>query len=349
MAKLEPWEDPYCPHSYTSKELDDLAKRYYAEGWVLTRVEYPWGQTPMFKNKATHQIRYYWGGRLLPGAKIREFLKTTWRPVEGTREWEEYEELLNRLLVSNEPPPEAANKVVDLRMRAKRGEWISPSDMRFLESISKDYPEWYDRTDAVIFERTKPFGSDGWPSNPGNPGTTECRETPPLFGGDLEALVEKASVTAAELTGSKIARQVAQELSGQVLHSSPLSPHCQTVLNQPPRCWDFRGIRAFVMCQAWDIMEKEKRTKLPVGEAWAQARKSCVMERPSLLYQPTMPRAQITDLDKKHKLAKVYNHGRVYAAIYAEPYPTEESALQDYRDNPRSYRPFDESSGKFLA
>ena len=106
----------------------------------------------------------------------------------------------------------------------------------------------------------------------------ECREAPSLFqtGGDLETLVEKASVTAAELTGSKIAQQVARELSGQVLHSSPVSPHCQAVLNQPPPCWDFRGIRAFVMCRAWDIMEREKRTKLPVGEAWTQARRVCI-------------------------------------------------------------------------
>ncbi|MFA5186455.1 MAG: hypothetical protein WC551_08270 [Patescibacteria group bacterium] len=93
---------------------------------------------------------------------------------------------------------------------------------------------------------------------------------------DLQALVERTGVTAAELTGSKIAHQVAKELSGQVLHSSPVSPHCQAILNQPPRCWDFRGIRAFVMCQAWDIMEKERRPKLPVGEAWTQARRVCI-------------------------------------------------------------------------
>lgn len=58
----------------------------------------------------------------------------------------------------------------------------------------------------------------------------------------------------------------------------PLSAHCEAVLAKPPKCFDFRGVRAFVMCRAWDILEKEKRTKLPVSEAWQEARKVCVGE-----------------------------------------------------------------------
>ena len=58
-------------------------------------------------------------------------------------------------------------------------------------------------------------------------------------------------------------------------HHSPISPHCEAVLAKPPSCEDFRGIRSWVLCKSWDIMEKEKRTKLPVGEAWREARKVC--------------------------------------------------------------------------
>lgn len=91
-------------------------------------------------------------------------------------------------------------------------------------------------------------------------------------------IAEEAAVKAAELTGSKIAQQVAKELSGEVLHESPVSPHCEAVLAKPPLCWDFRGIRSYVLCKAWDIMEKERRVRLPVGEAWSEARRVCVRE-----------------------------------------------------------------------
>jgi hypothetical protein len=62
------------------------------------------------------------------------------------------------------------------------------------------------------------------------------------------------------------------------LEHNPLSAHCEAVLAKPPKCFDFRGVRAFVMCRAWDILEKEKRTKLPVSEAWQEARKACERE-----------------------------------------------------------------------
>lgn len=62
------------------------------------------------------------------------------------------------------------------------------------------------------------------------------------------------------------------------LEHNPLSAHCEAVLATPPKCYDFRGIRSYVMCKAWDILEKEKRAKLPVSEAWAEARKVCVRD-----------------------------------------------------------------------
>ena len=93
-----------------------------------------------------------------------------------------------------------------------------------------------------------------------------------------EMIAERAAVQASELTAAKIAEQVAKELSGEVLHYSPVSEHCQAVLASPPPCTNFREIRSFVLCKAWDIMDKEKRTSLPVGEAWAEARRVCRTE-----------------------------------------------------------------------
>ncbi len=56
----------------------------------------------------------------------------------------------------------------------------------------------------------------------------------------------------------------------------------------------------------------------------------------------------IVDRGPHHKLVKIYKKGRVYAATYAEPFPTEESALADYLRNPRIFEPFDESSMTYL-
>jgi len=61
----------------------------------------------------------------------------------------------------------------------------------------------------------------------------------------------------------------------EVLHHSPISEHCQRVLEEPPKCYDFRGIRSYVLCLAWKLLEDEKRTTLPVGEAWQKARATC--------------------------------------------------------------------------
>jgi len=68
---------------------------------------------------------------------------------------------------------------------------------------------------------------------------------------------------------------------GEVSGASMLrerSSRCEAVLSKPPPCYDFRGMRAYVLCKAWDIMEKEKRSRLPVGEAWREARKVCQKE-----------------------------------------------------------------------
>lgn len=89
-------------------------------------------------------------------------------------------------------------------------------------------------------------------------------------------IAEEAAAKAVLLQGQVISQQVAKELSGQMIHSSPISPHCEVVLAKPPECEDFRGIRSWIMCRAFQIMEVEDRKKLPVGEAWSEARKVCV-------------------------------------------------------------------------
>jgi len=98
----------------------------------------------------------------------------------------------------------------------------------------------------------------------------------------LAQLSERAAIGAASLVGTRVAEEVAKRLEPLIEeklgHGSPISPHCERVLAEPPLCWDFRGIRAYVMCKAWEIMEREKRARLPVGEAWAEARKVCRME-----------------------------------------------------------------------
>lgn len=56
---------------------------------------------------------------------------------------------------------------------------------------------------------------------------------------------------------------------------NPTSPHCELVLGERPKCYDFREVRSWVLCKAWDILEEEKLPRLPVGEAWAEVRKVC--------------------------------------------------------------------------
>lgn len=49
----------------------------------------------------------------------------------------------------------------------------------------------------------------------------------------------------------------------------------------------------------------------------------------------------------QHKLVRIYRNGRCYAATYAEPFPTKESALADYKRNPKSFEPYNESTGAY--
>jgi len=61
-------------------------------------------------------------------------------------------------------------------------------------------------------------------------------------------------------------------------HHSPTSEHCERVLETKPRCWAFREIRSWVLCEAWRLLETEKLQRLPVSRAWQEARARCVLE-----------------------------------------------------------------------
>ena len=55
------------------------------------------------------------------------------------------------------------------------------------------------------------------------------------------------------------------------------------------------------------------------------------------------PRIEIQNhpTSEAHKLVKVYTaSGRVYAATYAEPYPTEAEALQAWTENRKDFPPY---------
>lgn len=57
----------------------------------------------------------------------------------------------------------------------------------------------------------------------------------------------------------------------------------------------------------------------------------------------------ITDRDDSHKLVRIYRNGRCYAATYAEPFPTKESALVDFKSNPKSFEPYNEATGAYYV
>lgn len=96
---------------------------------------------------------------------------------------------------------------------------------------------------------------------------------------EIEAIAHKTAAATVSAMGTKIAEGIAKVVGGMIeeklIHKNPISPHCEAILRKPPICWDFKGIRAWVLCYAWLLMDKEKRIRLPVEEAWAAARKIC--------------------------------------------------------------------------
>lgn len=132
----------------------------------------------------------------------------------------------------------------------------------------------YEDAKTKLIKVRKDFGAEPPVfSNPGEVSSSSMDEI------RARQIAEEAAVKAVELHGQKIAEQVAKEMSGEMIHQSPISPHCERVLEALEKggipCWDFRLSRSAVLCKAWEILEKEKRTKLPVGEAWSYLRAKC--------------------------------------------------------------------------
>ena len=54
------------------------------------------------------------------------------------------------------------------------------------------------------------------------------------------------------------------------------SAKCEKVLSETPKCYDFRAIRRYTACRAWNVMEIEKAGWAEAIKAgWAKARETC--------------------------------------------------------------------------
>jgi hypothetical protein len=49
-----------------------------------------------------------------------------------------------------------------------------------------------------------------------------------------------------------------------------------------------------------------------------------------------------------HRIVKAISRGRVYAVTFAEPCPTVEEAREFWRTDRRAFRPYDETTGRYL-
>jgi len=61
---------------------------------------------------------------------------------------------------------------------------------------------------------------------------------------------------------------------------NPVSEHCRLILENdlpPDVCRSFRGIRSWVMCRTWELMEEKKMPfRQAIRTAWAEAKKRCI-------------------------------------------------------------------------
>lgn len=57
-------------------------------------------------------------------------------------------------------PNESRRRLFDLRCRSKRGEYLRPEDITFLDDCWKRWPIQYASMSGLVFEETKPFGSN---------------------------------------------------------------------------------------------------------------------------------------------------------------------------------------------
>jgi len=57
------------------------------------------------------------------------------------------------------PPYDDARRCIRLRCKSKRGDELSREEYKFCADTCSKFDEWYAKTEAVIFNRTTPFGS----------------------------------------------------------------------------------------------------------------------------------------------------------------------------------------------
>jgi hypothetical protein len=57
------------------------------------------------------------------------------------------------------PPPEDAERCLELRRQSKRGARLHPDDPAFVRKMYDLYSSWYGSTERQIFLETAPFGS----------------------------------------------------------------------------------------------------------------------------------------------------------------------------------------------
>ncbi len=73
--------------------------------------------------------------------------------------------------------------------------------------------------------------------------------------------------------------QLMQDILG-IEGVNPISEHCKLVLeNDLPAevCTSFRGIRRWVMCRAWELMDENKMPfRQAMRTAWAEAKEKCL-------------------------------------------------------------------------
>jgi len=61
--------------------------------------------------------------------------------------------------MTKEPTAQQAAVCLQIRKRAKRGGQLTATESALCRRMFQQFPDWYARTDSVVFEETKPFGA----------------------------------------------------------------------------------------------------------------------------------------------------------------------------------------------
>ena len=56
-----------------------------------------------------------------------------------------------------------ASECLSLRKKSRKGGTLTSAELEFCERMFTTYPEWYEETEAEVFNATLPFGAnEGW-------------------------------------------------------------------------------------------------------------------------------------------------------------------------------------------